>query len=87
MVFRIQGGGRVAFRAGGLFKAQAFRDPINAAAVQQNAGGDAGVFLACVLEFECDLGEAGAWDDGQFRVVLDEGAVGAKTVAFKVASE
>ena len=66
---------------------QAFLDLINAANEQQDARGNARVFVARFLELAADVSEAGHGRDGQIRVAFDERAVGAKAIALKVSGK
>ncbi len=62
-------------------------DLIDHADEQEDARGDARMLVAGFLELAGDVGEAGYGDDGEFRVSVDEGAVGAQAVALEAAAE
>jgi hypothetical protein len=53
----------------------------------QDPGGNARVIVRCLFEFASDVRKAGHGGDAQLRVTVDEGAVGAKSIALEVSVE
>ena len=73
-------------RPGALFSQPSF-DPVDPADDKKYPGGDARVVAAGLGELPADMGETGHRRDGKLRMALDEGSVGAQTVALEVAVE
>jgi len=77
----------LAIKRSGALLPQSGLDVIDATDQKQDSGGEARMVVLGFGELPADVNEAGNRRDGQVRMALDEGAIGAQAVALEVAAE
>lgn len=79
--------GMLPIQGGGFLFLQAFFDAVDFADLADDPSAEPGVVVAGFPEFPPDVGEATDGDDVEFKMTLDEGAVGSQAIALEVSVE